>query len=90
MTPVAITAQSESGSIQVFIDHNLVLNGPGTQTISLPEGVLHFLTYFVQGHSGQRFMVGITDPQSIATVRNGVLNATGKETGQLGFVIPNI
>lgn len=90
MTPVTITAQSESGWIHVFIDHNLILNGPGTQTISLPEGVLHYLTYFVQGHPGQRFMVSIINPPSISTTRNGVLNYTGKETGQIGFVIPNI
>ena len=82
---VTITASSESGWAKVYVDGNTLLEEPGTAAISLNEGI-HFLTYFIQGNSGQQFSVAITDPSPIAFSAQGKLSSN-HTTGQHGFTI---
>jgi len=84
-TNVTITASSESGWTKIFIDGNQVLKKPGTAIVSLDEGT-HFLTYFVQGNTGERFTVAITDPDSLDFNAAGTLSSN-HTTGQHGFTI---
>jgi hypothetical protein len=84
-TNVTITASSDSGWIKAFIDGNEVLEGPGNTTVSLNSGH-HYLTYFVQGNSGDNYSVAITDPPLCSCQITGTL--TGNyTTGQHGFDI---
>lgn len=84
-TNITISASSESGWVKVFIDGNEVLSGPGTITIPLDEGI-HFLTYFVQGLSGNSYQVAITDPQEELWEIKAVLKSK-RTTGQHGITI---
>ena len=84
-TDVMITASSESGWAKIFIDGNPVLKKPGTTTITLSQGT-HFLTYFIQGNTGQKFTVSITDLQSVTFSASGTLSSN-HTTGQHGFTI---
>lgn len=84
-TDVKFTASAESGWAKVFVDGNPVLKKPGTATITLDEGT-HFLTYFIQGNTGQKFTVAITDPSSLVFSANGTLSSN-HTTGQHGFTI---
>jgi hypothetical protein len=58
------------------------LDGPGTTTASLQEGKLHNLTYFVKGKSGQKYVVKISDPHSVAWTDHDTLDSDGKVAGQ--------
>lgn len=84
-TDVTITASSESGWAKIFVDGNPVLKKPGTTSISLGEGI-HFLTYFIQGNTGQKFKIDIADPSSLAFTASGTLSSN-HTTGQHGFTI---
>ncbi len=84
-TDVTITASSESGWAKVFVDGNPVLKKPGITTITLDEGT-HFLTYFIQGNTGQKFNVAITNPESLDFTASGTLSSN-HTTGQHGFTI---
>lgn len=84
-TDVTITASSESGWVKVFVDGDPALKKPGATTINLDDGI-HFLTYFVQGNTGQKFKIEITDPDSLAFSASGTLSSN-HTTGQHGFTI---
>lgn len=84
---VTITADSESGFIKVFVNDDnetpqLVLDGPGTTTISLEEGGLYNLTYFVQGRPGQKYVVKITAPPSAVWTDRDTVDSDGRVAGQ--------
>lgn len=87
MTTITISAESDSGFIKVFINDDeenpqLVLDGPGTTTASLQEGKLYNLTYFVKGKSGQKYLVKISDPHSVAWTDHDTVDSDGKVAGQ--------
>lgn len=85
MTDVTFTAYSESGWARIFVDGNPILNKSGTATVTLDKGT-HFLTYFIQGNTGQKFKVAITEPGWLDFTAGGILSSN-HTTGQHGFTI---